>query len=62
AARGSRPLSVVASVCGTRRDPQGTARQEETLRRAGVEVEPSAARAAATAADLVLSVRQEVAR
>jgi len=62
AARGSRPLSVVASVCGTRRDPQGTARQEETLRRAGVEVEPSAARATATAADFVLSVRQEVAR
>jgi len=56
AARGSRsdkPLSVVASVCGSRRDPQGTARQERTLRQSGVKVEPSAARAAAQAAELI---------
>jgi FdrA protein len=59
AGRGGLPLSVVASVCGTRRDPQGTARQEETLRRAGVEVRPSAALAAAAAAELVLGERQE---
>ncbi|MHB1044515.1 MAG: acyl-CoA synthetase FdrA [Thermoanaerobaculia bacterium] len=62
AARSGLPLSVVASVCGTRRDPQGTARQEETLRRAGVVVRPSAALAAAEAADLVLVARQEVVR
>ncbi|MHB8797235.1 MAG: acyl-CoA synthetase FdrA [Thermoanaerobaculia bacterium] len=62
ATRAGRALSVVVSVCGTRRDPQGTARQEETLRRAGVEVLPSAALAAAVAADLVLVARQEVAR
>lgn len=62
AARVEKPLSVVASVCGTRRDPQGTARQEETLRHAGVKVEPSAALAAAEAADLVLYARQEVGR
>ena len=59
AGRGGLPLSVVASVCGTRRDPQGMARQEETLRRAGVEVRPSAALAAAQAAELVLVARQE---
>ncbi|MBP7678044.1 MAG: acyl-CoA synthetase FdrA [Thermoanaerobaculia bacterium] len=62
AARSGLPLSVVASVCGTRRDPQGTARQEETLRRAGVVARPSAALAAAEAADLVLVARQEVVR
>ena len=62
AARVERPLSVVASVCGSRRDPQGTARQEETLRRAGIRVEPSAALAAARAADLVLFAQQEVER
>ncbi len=62
AARSGLPLSVVASVCGTRRDPQGTARQEETLRRAGFVVRPSAALAAAEAADLVLVARQEVVR
>ncbi len=62
AARSGLPLSVVASVCGTRRDPQGTARQEETLRRAGVVARPSAALAAAEATDLVLVARQEVVR
>ena len=53
AARVDRPLSVLASVCGARRDPQGTARQEEALRHSGIRVEPSAALAAAQAADLV---------
>ena len=62
AARVEKQLSVVASVCGTRRDPQGTARQEEALHRAGIKVEPSAALAAAEAADLVLFSRPEVER
>jgi FdrA protein len=50
AARGGPPLDVVASVCGSRRDPQGTDRQERLLRKARVEVEPTAARAARVAA------------
>ncbi len=62
AARSGKALSVVVSICGTRRDPQGTTRQEEALRRAGIRVEASAARAAAEAADLLLVARQEVAR
>jgi len=62
AARGGRPLSVVVSVCGSRRDPQGTARQEETLRRAGIHVTSSAAAAAAEAAALLPAVHEEVAR
>lgn len=62
AARAERPLSVVASVCGTRRDPQDTTRQEETLRRAGVKVAPSASLAAAEAADLLLFSGKEAAR
>lgn len=62
AARSGKALSVVVSVCGTRRDPQGTTRQEEALRRAGIRVEASAARAAAEAADLLLVARQEVAQ
>lgn len=62
AARGGRPLAVVVSVCGSRRDPQGTARQEDLLRRAGIHVASSAARAAAEAAALLPRVREEVAR
>jgi FdrA protein len=62
AARGGRPLSVVVSVCGTRRDPQGTARQENVLRLAGIHVEPSAALAAAEAATHLVPAREEVAR
>ena len=62
AARGGRPLTVVVSVCGSRRDPQGTARQEDLLRRAGIHVESSAAQAAAEAAALLPRVREEVAR
>lgn len=62
AARRGEPLAVVASVCGSRLDPQGTARQEETLARAGIHVEPTAARAAAAAAALLLGVPQGVGR
>ena len=62
AARGGRPLSVVVSVCGSRRDPQGTERQENVLRLAGIHVEPSAALAAAEAASLLVPARAEVAR
>ncbi len=62
AARGGRPLAVVVSVCGSRRDPQGTARQEDALRHAGIHVEPSAALAAAEAAALLPGVRAEVTR
>ena len=47
------PLSVVASVCGARRDPQGTERQERLLREASILVEPTAARAARVAAELL---------
>ena len=61
-ARGGRPLSVVVSVCGSRRDPQGTVRQEDLLRLAGIHVEPSAALAAAAAASLLVPARAEVAR
>jgi FdrA protein len=60
AARSGLPLAVVVSVCGSRLDPQGTARQEELLRRAGIHVESSAALAAAQAANLLPRVREEV--
>jgi FdrA protein len=62
AARAGRPLPVVVSVCGSRGDPQGTARQEEALRHAGIHVAPSAALAAAQAAALLAPVGAEVAR
>ena len=61
-ARAGRPLAVVVSVCGSRRDPQGTGRQEEALRHAGIHVESSAALAAGKAAALLPLVREEVAR
>jgi FdrA protein len=50
AARAGRTLVVVASVCGTRGDPQDLDRQEERLRRAGVCVLDSNADAARFAA------------
>lgn len=62
AARAGRPLAVVVSVCGSRRDPQGTRRQEEVLRHAGIHVESSAALAAAEAAALLPRVLEGVAR
>jgi FdrA protein len=62
AARAGRPLAVVVSVCGSSRDPQGTRRQEEVLRHAGIHVESSAALAAGEAAALLPRVREEVAR
>jgi FdrA protein len=48
-ARG-RNVTVVASVCGTDRDPQGLAGQAQALRQAGVLVMPSNAQAARLAA------------
>jgi len=45
-----RQLSVVASICGTERDPQGFAIQERTLQEAGVLLAPSNAAAARLAA------------
>jgi FdrA protein len=45
-----RYLSIVASVCGTSRDPQNLAEQEASLRRAGVLLAPSNAQAARLAA------------
>lgn len=62
AVRQGAPLAVVASVCGSRLDPQGTAKQEEALARGGVHVEPTAARAAAAAAALLLGVPEGVGR
>jgi hypothetical protein len=50
AARAHRPLSVVASVCGTDADPQSRAAQVERLRDAGVIVMDSNAQAARLAA------------
>ena len=44
---------VLASVCGTERDPQGLAAQEATLREAGAHVLPTNSAAARTAALLV---------
>jgi FdrA protein len=46
----ARDVTVVASVCGTDRDPQGLAAQAQTLRQVGVLVMPSNAQAARLAA------------
>ncbi len=62
AARDGRALAVVVSVCGSRRDPQGTGRQERLFQDAGFLVEPTAARAADAAAALLLGIRKEVVR
>ncbi len=51
--RGETPLTVIASVTGTKADPQDTRRQADGLRRAGVLVKPSAAQAAHLAAALL---------
>jgi hypothetical protein len=59
--RAGRPLAVVVSVCGSRRDPQGTTRQEDYLFRAGIHVAASAALAAEEAVALLPLVREEVA-
>jgi len=45
-----RQLSIVASICGTERDPQGFASQERALQEAGVLLAPSNAAAARLAA------------
>lgn len=50
ATRDGREFAVVASVCGTDRDPQGLAKQESRLAAAGVLLARSNARAAAIAA------------
>jgi len=54
AAQAGRALCVVASVCGTERDPQGLSRQEARLRAAGVLCLPSNAQAARLAALVAL--------
>ena len=53
AGRSRRELAIVASVCGTAADPQDAARQERSLRQAGVLLAPSNAQAARAAAALV---------
>jgi FdrA protein len=53
AAKGKRGLAFVASVCGTRADPQGLERQEARLDAAGALLAPSNAQAARLAASLV---------
>ena len=53
AAREGRQFAVVASVCGTRSDPQDLVAQEARLAEAGVVLAPSNARAAALAALIV---------
>ena len=56
ASKGKRGLALVASVCGTRDDPQGLSRQEKTLAAAGVILAPSNAQAARLAARLASHV------
>ncbi len=53
AAREGRRFAVVASVCGTSRDPQDLVAQEARLAEAGVILAPSNAQAAALAARIV---------
>lgn len=53
AARDGRTFAVVASVCGTRRDPQDLGRQQARLAKAGVILAPSNAKAARIAARIV---------
>jgi len=53
AARDGRRFAVVASVCGTSRDPQDLVAQEARLAEAGVILAPSNARAALLAARIV---------
>jgi FdrA protein len=50
-ARAGRNLAVVASVCGTDRDPQDRSRQVAALTEAGVIVLPTSGRAAAYVAE-----------
>jgi FdrA protein len=51
-----RTFAVVASVCGTRRDPQDLGRQQARLAKVGVILTPSNAQAARIAADIVAVV------
>jgi hypothetical protein len=46
AARAARTLAVIGFVCGTELDPQGLARQEATLRKAGMVLAGNSANAA----------------
>ena len=50
AAKGKRRIAFVGSVCGTDADPQGLARQEAALRKAGVVLAASNAAAVRIAA------------
>jgi FdrA protein len=53
AARGKRQLGVIGFVCGTELDPQGLARQEATLRAAGMVLAGNSANAAWLASEWV---------
>jgi FdrA protein len=53
AAKGNRSLSIIAHVCGTKRDPQGYERSITTLKNADVHVLPTNAFAAIAAAGIV---------
>jgi hypothetical protein len=53
ASEAGRPLTIVASICGTESDPQGLALQEAALRSAGALLAPSNAQAARLAARVV---------
>lgn len=53
AAKAKRHLSVIAHVCGTRRDPQGYDRSLTRLKNAGVPVLPTNAFAAIAAAGII---------
>ncbi|MCL5074605.1 MAG: acyl-CoA synthetase FdrA [Chloroflexi bacterium] len=54
-----RHLTVVASVCGTKRDPQNLEIQEEKLREAGVIVTPSSAQAAHLAGLIIRAAQRD---
>ncbi len=58
ARKANRRVALVASVCGTAADPQGLARQEAALRKAGVTLAPSNAAAARLAAKLAAGRRR----
>jgi FdrA protein len=58
AARSRRSLAIVASVCGTSRDPQDLVAQEHALTAAGVLLAPSNAQAARLAVGLVAAAER----
>jgi succinyl-CoA synthetase alpha subunit len=62
AAQAGRTLAVVASICGTERDPQGFDRQAAELSAAGVLLAPSNAQAARLATAMIRAPRVADAR